>query len=538
MSIFIFDRREEFVGLGNVPGQDWLTFRPEELRLTLFHPRFLLLLVSLLGEQLSLMKARGVITDAWEIIRDALRKMSGVPETPALLHIIRALQELKFPDSRPNYLQSALVELKALNRSTLGKAFSPARSDMLQKILDENRHVVIDTRGLSDKYRRLLIGYVFLYALEVGTTKGNPAYFLVDEVQPILTSQTDSEALTTLRNSIILGRGSGVHLIAAAQMAHKLDDVLLASCAHLICTGLYDFRNLQATAGAFGFPPQGSSLNLLQNLGQEEAIFRSSGRPGPLRIQVPEAVLPTGINEKQRLGEIKKFLGGCDIDEGPLWKDIKAHISGAAVKGASGKSKAPDPKDNKVLKLVASRHKSPVRLVELARSLGTSPVATSRKLDRLQWRGLLRRQSLYIGRDRATFAELSAEGFKKIGARPPSGGGRGGPAHRGMLGMLESNFKSKGFAVKREVEVAGKRIDLIATRGATRRILVELELSGEHTEINAEKCESVARKNDEVIFVTPTKKLLKRVRRRALNAVSNIAIEFYAFNDLMRGGIS
>ncbi len=530
MSIIAFDRREEFTGLGQIPGQDWLVFYPRELRLVLFHPRILLRLIPLLGQTVGLIKARGVISDACKRVRKGLEKIPGVPETPTLLHIIRALQDLTFPDSRARYLKSALVELKALHRSPLGYTWSVARSDFLDRILAEDRHVVIVTRGLSVKMRRLLIGYVLLYCVESGYSD---SYVVIDEIQPILTEQgPDTDALATIQNAILLGRGSGVRLIGGAQMPDDLANVALSSCSLLACSGLHDSPNIKATAGAFGLP-HGDSHQLMQGLDQEEVLFRHADRPGPFRIDVPEANVPDSCNEQNRRQKVKDFLDDCDIRRGPDWSKVKPYVSDGSSSSGNTSSSG-DVDDDVLLQELARSHRDPLRVGDLAGKLGQSSVAISRHLKQLEGKGLVRRQVIHIGRARVTFAEPTADGFKKLGRTAPSGGGRGGPAHRHLVGQVAEHYRDQGFTTTREPELQGKRIDLVVT-GGSGRTLVEVELTDANCRRNATADLQVADPADQLLFVTPTKKLLRKVKRHVKDAVDNKAlgrIDFVAFRDL------
>ena len=188
-----------------------------------------------------------------------------------------------------------------------------------------------------------------------------------------------------------------------------------------------------------------------------------------------------------------------------------------------------DPAALRLLEAAADTFISPVSLGSLAMRAGLGGPEATRASKELQRRGLARRCPLVVGRTRNIFIDPTDQGFKLLGISPPSGAGRGGAGHRHCLSIVEKHLGRHGYRTQREIEVAGKRIDLIGRKG-TQTLFVECELSDQNAARNAaEDLRAADLSVRSIVFVSPNKKTLKAVEKAVRLAVPSSEMQRFKF---------
>jgi len=256
MSVIVFDRHNNFFGLQEVPGQNWLVMDAKELRLVLFEPvtaGFVRIIILLMGELFGLIKSLNLVFEAFIRVQQALRQIPGAA-VPTLSHLIMVLRTLSFKDAKPEYIRSALTELNDMHRS-VSVIWDHSQSDVMSRLISPAQHTVIRTDELDRNEELFLLAWMLTYCIETGNAKprSHMIYFIIDEMGLLFdrTAQ-DSRALVTLRQNVLTARQPRVAIIGGTQMPALIQPELLASAGTLICTGLQDNDNIWQTAKAMG----------------------------------------------------------------------------------------------------------------------------------------------------------------------------------------------------------------------------------------------------------------------------------------------
>jgi len=528
-SVIVFDRHDNFVGLQELPGQDWLVLKARECRFALLEkvtegfPRKVL---NLVAENRGLIKSLNVLEDAQERIERALQRMDANPPVATLSHLINAAKSLDFRHTKRDYLLSLLTEIEDMHRS-VGCIWNWACSDMMEKLLAPGMRTVIRTGGLELREELFQLTWMLLYAIESGNARprSHQVFFIIDELQPLFRKRWhDQRAVETLKTAVLTARQPSVGIIGGAQIPSELEAEILASAAVIICTGLQDLDNVGVTASAMGIPFQAAN-KLFQSLAINEAVFRSAGRPGPLKIEVPLAQIPRGWDEAKQRQRAKRFQESCNIQPPVTWQELFKALSQQRRR----QKKTPSQRAIRLLQIAAQHHKSPKCLKELAGICGLGLPEASHSSRELEACGLARRCSVAIGRSRMVFVEPTSEGFRFLGISPPAGTGRGGPGHRYCLGLVEARLQRKGYSTTREAEVMGKRIDLLAVKSGS-KVFVEVETSNENAARNASEDLAVADTSvRQIAIICPTRKVLRKVEKTVRAAISPGELARFAF---------
>ena len=500
-------------------------------------PGFVPSIISLTGHLRGLKKSTHLIGEARRMIDPVLPDELA----PPLSHIIEVLHrpgKLKLP-GKTDYAWSAVTELTSKARST--PIWRPAYSDMPLRMVDSGQLTVVRTGTLDVTERRELIGWLVECWNKTGLARSRPnnLYLLGDEGLILYRRDYSAgNAMESLRNELLSSRQQGIVPVVNLQLPSEAVPELLGSAGTIICCGMSGEKDCKAVAHAMGLEYDRDVRRLLQSLPIDQALLYTKGRPGPFRVKIPYSGLPDCGATKRR-DSAQAFLGRCDVRSGLPWKKVYRRIkpSASPASSASGTpttasaSSAPD--DHVVLTKLGRSHNDPPHLRNLAQGVGMSRVALTRRLEELENRGLVRRDRLQLGRRRMTLAELTPRGFRTIGRTPPSGGGRGGPGHRYLVSRLEEHFAGKGHETRREADVRGKSVDLLVKHGPD-RTLVEVERTDATCRSNATADLQAADPGDRLLFVTPTKKLLRKIKRHVKDVVDQKLgrIDFVAFRDL------
>ena len=191
--------------------------------------------------------------------------------------------------------------------------------------------------------------------------------------------------------------------------------------------------------------------------------------------------------------------------------------------------KTPGQNALELLQEAVRRYESPTCLKDVADSCGQSVPQASNSSRELVACGLAKRQSAAVGRSQMVFVEPTKEGFEFLGTSPPAGAGRGGPGHRYCISLVETHLQRKGYCTTREVEIGGKRIDLVAVKGSS-KVFVEVEMSEANAARNAAADLAAADGSvKQIAVICPTRKVLMRVQKAATAALAPQALAKFAF---------
>jgi len=192
-------------------------------------------------------------------------------------------------------------------------------------------------------------------------------------------------------------------------------------------------------------------------------------------------------------------------------------------------NRAPGQSAVRLLQQAVRQYQTPICLKDLASMCGLGVPEASRSSKELEACGLAKRCAVAIGRTSIVFVEPTPEGLAFLGVALPGGGGRGGPGHRYCLNLVERHLQGKGYSATREVEVRGKRIDLLAVRGGT-RAFVEVEMTDDNAARNATADLAVADASvKQIAVVCPTRKVLRMVEKAVRSAVPPHSLVRFAF---------
>ncbi len=213
------------------------------------------------------------------------------------------------------------------------------------------------------------------------------------------------------------------------------------------------------------------------------------------------------------------------VKPGASWEEVYK-----AITARKKDPKAPlDPAALRLLEAAADTFVFPVSLSALAMRAGLGGPEATRASKELQQRGLARRCPLVVGRRRNIFIDPTEQGFKLLGISAPSGAGRGGAGHRHCLGLAQKHLEKHGYRTQREIEVAGKRIDLIARKG-NQTLFIECEMSAQNASRNAMEDLRAAEKSvRSIVFVSPNAKTLKAVEKAVRLAAGSSEMQRFKF---------
>ena len=223
----------------------------------------------------------------------------------------------------------------------------------------------------------------------------------------------------------------------------------------------------------------------------------------------------------QRPGE------SCEAKAGLPWQEVYRHL----MRQDEANGSKPDQGAIALLRKTIEHHESPLCLKDLASHVGMSGPEASHCSRLLKMCGLAKRYAVAIGRRRMVFLEPTADGFQFLGARPPVGTGRGGPGHRYCVSRVEEQLQKLGYQSHREAEVEGKRMDLVA-RKDTSTVFVEVEMTAENAARNAAADIKAAGPDVQILFVCPTKQILRLVKKAAASAVDEEAMGRITFTTM------
>jgi hypothetical protein len=528
-AVIVFDRHGNFRGLQEEPGQNWLVIKARECRFALFDPvtpGFPRAVQNMLCENRGLIKSQNVIADAHARIVEALNDLRAAPSCPTLEHIDQALKCLEFPDTKRDYVLSALTELEDMLRS-VGCIWNCGASDMMEKLLAPGMHTVIDTADPDNNEELGLVTWMLRYSIDTGNVRPRThhVFFIIDELQPLFRKRWDDQrALQTLKTSVLTARQPHVGIIGGLQVPAEVEPELLASAGTLITTGLQDRQNVEVVASAMGIPRE-AAQELFQSLEINEAIYKFADRPGPFRIEMPLSGVSRQCDEARREQKVRQFRQNCNVQAGPPWEEVLAAIERRRKASPS----KPDASELGLLRAAADTCASPLPLSSLASRAGLPGPEGSRASKSLEKRGLARREPVLIGRTRMVFAEPTDEGFRLLGMTPPTGIGRGGCGHRYCLSQVEKKLQDMGYTTQREVEMGGKRIDLVGRKGSS-RVFVEAEMSDKNAARNAAADHAVADASvKQILVLCPSARVLKAVQKAVQSALDAGALKRFAF---------
>lgn len=232
-------------------------------------------------------------------------------------------------------------------------------------------------------------------------------------------------------------------------------------------------------------------------------------------------------HKRTRKALARSFQEQCNARRGQPWDEVRARI-----KARTGKRKVSVDREAKaILKQAVNTYKNPICLKDVAARTGMRRAEVSRKAKNLESAGYCSRKSLSVGRRRKTFIQPTAKGFKLVGEQSPPEVGRGGIAHRYCVAKVEKHLQTQGYTTEREVEVKGKRVDVVARKG-THTILVEAELSSQNAARNAAADLQVMTQKGRILVVSPTKKVLRKVKGEVKTAVGETALSRFQFTAL------
>jgi len=524
-TVFVIDRLNNFSGLQEVHGQDWLVLDGPEGRYALLDRRLIRAVIQLLGENRSLEKSLNNVSEVYDRITPALDAMGQSASAPNIDHIINGLRSLRFPDTKPDYLLSALTELADLRRAM--PVWNYSASDMMDRLLAPGKLTVIRTSAWNLAEERLFVGWALTYAIHTGltTARSHFVYLLFDEIQHLFNREAwDSKALRSQKNAVLHSRQHKVVIVGNAQMPAFLEPELLASAGTIICKSLLDNRNIQEACGALRLPFN-SGAQLLSSLDPSEAICRVAGRPGPFKVIMPLAPVLDKCDEVKRRKKVLDFLATCRTDPGPSWEALHRVILKTSVSNVA----TPTESDLRLLRASALTFKEPLFLRDLAASAGISVPEASAAARRLVQLGLAERQEATIERHRSVFLEPTIKGWQALSLCQPTGAGRGNAPTRYCLTRAERPLAARAYRTYREAERRGKRIDLVGEKsGAV--IFVEVEMTPQNAARNAVADLAVAGPEvKQIAVVCPTEAVLKQVRKAVESAVDAQSLKRFVF---------
>ena len=264
---------------------------------------------------------------------------------------------------------------------------------------------------------------------------------------------------------------------------------------------------------------------IFRKLGRGVVLYAATGRPGPFLAEVPLAPIPKACDEARRQQEAKNFQLLCNVDRGLAWESVHKEILKASISSAT----APSESDLRLLRECAIAYARPLHLSDLAAKAGIGGPEASNSSRRLVQLGLAERQEAAIARNRLIFLVPTPKGWDAITMCQPTGAGRGNAPHRYCLSLLEDHLHRKGFATQREAEINGKRIDLVAKKGAS-VILAEVEMSASNAARNAVADLAVAGPEvKQIAVICPTQSGLRQVRKAVESAVDTASLTRFAF---------
>lgn len=527
-SILLDDRHNNFSGLPDIPGQRWLVLDGHELRDVLFDRDQAQTMIQILGENRSLEKSLNNLDDARDRIQRALDALGHTSSSPSLEHVINGLRSLTFRDTKPEYLRSALTEMTGLQRSM--PMWNYSRSDMLDKILAPGMHTVVRTSGWDLRNERLFLTRVMSYAIHTGNAglRDHFVYLLVDELQHLFNRESwSSKALRTQKNDVLHARQPKLVIVGCSQMPATLEPELLASAGLIVCKLLQDTRNIREAAGALGLPLDQAS-QLLQSLDRSEAVVRSAGRPGPIKIDTPLVRLPRRCDETKRREAAVQFIASCHIDPGVPWEQVYDEIR----RQERFKQTVLSALDIQVLREACRTSPTPICLKDLAAKLGASVSEVSKSARTLEKHGYAPRPAAVIDRSRMVFVDPTEQGFQFSGIPKPTGIGGGNAPHRHCVARIERHYRAKGYTANREADRNGKRIDLMLQKGRE-LIYAEIEMSEKTAARNAAADLATAGPDvQKILIVCPTKGVLRKVEKAVKAAVNPADLKRFAFKIL------
>ena len=221
--------------------------------------------------------------------------------------------------------------------------------------------------------------------------------------------------------------------------------------------------------------------------------------------------------------------GAFSAKPGPPWEEIFKVL----CRERKRQKRTPPQRALGLLQEAVRQYQSPACLKNLANTCGQSVPEATHSSRELEACGLAKRHSIAVGRSQMIFVEPTKEGFEFLGISPPAGVGRGGPGHRYCLSLVETHLQSKGYRTTREVEVEGKRLDLLAVKGGS-KVFVELETSDENAARNAVEDLAVADGSvKQVAVICPTRKVLAQVEKAVRAALDPQALGKFAFRTVL-----
>jgi DNA-binding Lrp family transcriptional regulator len=528
-SVIAFDRHDNFSGLQELPGHDWLLIDAKTLRFALYElvtPGFVRMVNLLLGEVRGLIKSLNLVFESYTQIARALARLAGPGYAPSLGHIVETLKSGSFKFSKDDYLRSCLTELADMQNST-GAVWGCSRSDMMTRLTAPGMHTVIRTGALDSKEELFLVTWMLTYCIEAGNARpyGHAIYFVIDEGQPVFARDTsDFNALRTLKQGVLTARQPMLFLVIGLQMPSRAQPELLASAATIICTGLQDTNNIREVAGAMGISPD-HAHDLFQSLALNEAVYNCAGRPGPFKIEVPLAPVQKGCDEIKRREKVRKFLESCHVEHAPAWDELHREI----VKISTSRTITLNDADTRLLRECAITYERPLPLKDLAAKVGTGASEATYSGRRLEQLGYAERQEAAIARNRLVFIEPVQNGWDFLGLRKPSGVGDGKAPHRYCVTWRENLLVKRSFKTFRNVERGGKRIDLIGEKPGS-VVFVEVEMTAQNAARNAVADLAVAGPEvKEIAVICPTASVLRQVRKAVESAVDAASLKRFSF---------